>query len=91
MQVSAMATTEMNTLLNSHRRARGIWMPKSSVWLLKRRAKLSQEMVVGIHFTDSPALMMMSVFSLTEPVTIQYSGKRKKIASKISKMTVMTK
>ena len=46
---------------------------------------------MGIHFTDSPALMMMSVFSLTEPVTIQYSGKRKKIASKISKMTVMTK
>ena len=91
MQVSAMATTEMNTLLNSQRTAKGISMPKRLVWLLKRRAKLSQEMVVGIHFTDSPALMMMSVFSLTEPVTIQYSGKRKKIANRISRITVMTK
>ena len=55
-----MATTEMNTLLNSHRMARGIFRPNSSVWVLNRRAKLSQEMVVGIHLTDSPALMMMS-------------------------------
>ena len=48
-------------------------------------------MVVGIHLTDSPALMIMSLFSFTEPVTIQYSGNRKKMASAISRMTVMTK
>ena len=66
-----MATMEMNTLLNSHRMAMGMSMPKRVVWDLNSRAKLSQEMVVGIHLTDSPALMMMSLFSFTEPVTIQ--------------------
>ena len=73
----------MNTLLNSQRMASGILTMKS-VCVLNRRAKLSQEMVVGNHLMASPALMMMSLFSFTDPVTIQYSGKMKKMARAIS-------
>ena len=35
--------------------------------------------------------MMMSDFSFTEPVTIQYSGNRKKIARAMRRMTEMMK
>ena len=66
-----MAVAEINTLLNSHRIAMGIPMPNSSVLLLNSLAKLSHETVVGIHLTISPDLMMISLFSFTEPVTIQ--------------------
>ena len=71
IQVSIMAVAEINTLLNSHRIAMGIPMPNSSVLLLNSLAKLSQETVVGIHLTISPDLMMISLFSFTDPVTIQ--------------------